>query len=393
MSGTSPNDPTPVASVVLSCRLDGAGISERKHRVMTQSSLFPGPMEDLQLSTLQGEMTFHRIGEPYRRSTMDNLIPSFSTFNGFGYSGQPLWELIDSLDFSGISKHTAAYDSREPEDPTFSGQIGGMRRLKNNGPLKIHNGDYVMWDIPNPNISRDDIHLLYDVNTNSPRILALTVPYRPDIEGLSINTVMEVLKDPKKVSGSKTLDVGHPILEGAETLRGCFLESIMLSLHILLSTGIIALPQPTPNDAVIPTLNTRMRNADQYKNWNKTEKANLFNRVASLFGLVKSIPGYTREEFKAFTTYGKDVKMFPDDVAMAVFAGDEKFFISTYEQGKDTFASGTEETMFKLQHSFLPDYLSSIERIRHFNRRRIIGRARSEAEPGDRFDIYLGRYI
>jgi len=169
---------TNVGRVVYNLQLDQDDLEQRKHRG-AHDTLWPqASMEDRSFWVLPREICLaQKIKSIGRRrgGVQGNMISAFSSLNGIRGERD---EIIENLTFVGVAGGPGAkFDTKgnEPRFPEFTGILGGLYTITNNGPDRIQNGDLVYWDLP-PATALARNHR--DPNQNG-RVTAVTKPYRP----------------------------------------------------------------------------------------------------------------------------------------------------------------------------------------------------------------------
>jgi hypothetical protein len=70
-------------------------------------------------------------------------------------SRQPVEILRDQLTFAGIASNAARFDeNNNNNEETFATQVGGLATIVNTGDDEISAGDFICWDVPDPDITR-----------------------------------------------------------------------------------------------------------------------------------------------------------------------------------------------------------------------------------------------
>ena len=192
---------TNVGRVVYNLMLDQDDCEHRKH-VGASNTLWPDvSMEDRSFWVLPREICLSKkIKNAGRRrgGVSSNMIMAFSCLNGLQGTQS---DIIENLTFAGVAGGPGVkFDTRgnEPRHPEFTGILGGLYTITNNGPNRIQNGDLVYWDLPDS--TRGVPHRRNPSQVG--RVTAVCKPYRPSENKASAavlkERVMRSVEEPSK---------------------------------------------------------------------------------------------------------------------------------------------------------------------------------------------------
>lgn len=159
------NPVTNVGRVVYNARRDGADLRKRRRAqgraVYTDGPASKGSNTAEMYSVHAHDLLLMNISHKKRRvgKTNDTDIHVMSSANHIRIDDPVTSDkrseveiLRDQLTFGGIASNAARFDeNNNHNEETFATQFGGLATIVNTGDEDIAAGDFVMWDLPDPN--------------------------------------------------------------------------------------------------------------------------------------------------------------------------------------------------------------------------------------------------
>ena len=343
---------------------DDDRIKIRKANSRAGRSFYQGPIEDVHVSIYPGDLCFairatEAMGMPRKKSYQTFVLSSLN--QGFE-TGATLAEIRSYIKFVGVAGSSGARHDHRNNNPErdLALVIGGLQTLLNTGPMRINNGDYVYWDIPDPTIE-----LGKGTGHNLDRYVLVTKPYRP---GTDASFRAQIGKMITGEDSSSHADVSG-LRESAEGMRALLATSMLAVFECLMSEGYLTTVQI--GDMTKLTKTDRVNRVDVTSD---EEKATALGTVSAAFGLSDSLSAPPPKGSMAETFIG--------------------CMVGSKGEGIPT-TGGTKavRTMAKLQKDFLNNLFLVVNQATDDVRSRIIGQALTPADPNGEYDMILGHYM
>ena len=212
---------------------DDDEIELRRVRIQQKRNLYPGPVQDVNVSIYPGELVFARhaaAGSILTRKKGSELFVMSSLNGAFdldkGLSGAYKGLYVVGVAGAQGARHDHTNNNPERDLPVI---VGGLVTIQNTGPKRIANGDYVYWRLPDPTLAGK-----YSGHS-SHRVLMELHPYDSGLDYSFRRHVAE-----KIVSGAASVgaEFDHHTADAADAIRtGFIVPSVLLTFHTLLATG------------------------------------------------------------------------------------------------------------------------------------------------------------
>lgn len=383
--GRNPN--TPAGRIAINGHIDQNEFRNRKDNAKKERTFFQGPTDDqsfvifprdlcVQKKNYMGTKNIHRVHDPY----------VFSTLNGYGHKSDKLFQIIEQLEFRGLAGGQGAkYDStgKSPEVDLALVQ-GGVNTITNTGPDRIMNGDLIYWTVP----PREKAY--ERGRRGSERMVLHTMPYKPDLDELSEDTLYELImkKSMTYLISNKNMDPRWPIMEGAKNLQQTVMQIYLDALHTFLVSGVVKLEPNYRQEK------TRIKNTNNYTDPRiLEERTNFLQFIGSSLG-IKELSKLKEDQKITFRPNPKaDTISTLSEFAMEVYFAKKNYaLLAPLSEGTQTLPTGIKGILIKNQKSANSDMFSSIIKTNDFTKRRIFAKASTPADPGKEMDIILGHY-
>ena len=351
--------------------------SEYEDRQAVGAANSPYPFSDM--SDTSFRMLPREVALAYKTrsftSGSDGLVNVFSVLNGVGHDGKSLKQLRGELTFAGlVGSDGAIYDTEGnyPANPDVALILGGTTTIVNTGNQYIRNGDYIMWDLPEPSAASAS-------STRDRRILVSTLPYRPSEQGPTASAIIEHMK-------TRGAPRDTPLGGACSSLRNFVRIIAVMALKAFLSSGLVAFD----NAAFGITPAARTRREANAAAWDA-----LGDRVQE---------GHLLRVARALRA--ADIRDMDQSSELRVQAGARGLALSTYldsmligmtplvnrTEGSNAIPSGDAGTLLRGQLGVLDNLLAGIHQAQEHTRSRVFCRAITPAAPGQPLDVNVGAY-
>ncbi len=359
-------------------------IQELLQRRNSKNSYYKGTLDDRSFNVAPQSILLGKRASSFTDSNVKDIVNEgsfvFSSLNGAFNESDELWKIISEHEFKGISTaHMTEFDSlsKNPE-VDLAGSIGGLDTIINTGNVPISNGSLVYWTLPESEDGNPE-----STGFSNGQILPEVRPYETTMDSLTLNTLKKLmLKSNTDLSG---LEVASkiPLLKAADDFKFELLTNLLLSAHILQSSGLVTF-----------NTNSTTQKAARDK-YNKSEKEDLIE-LASYLGIDREEPERPRpkEEFifdiKRNGNGGSPDKIELIDYSLKVFCGMDAQILFPYINNRPP--PKIRGILDKKQKFHVEKLLSIINSANQTVKDRIFAKAMSTANPGHPFDVYLGNW-
>lgn len=333
------------------------------------------------MSVYQNEIVFGVRGT--RRRGNEWITCGLSTLNGAFKSGDKPYNIIEKIQFLGVAITKSVYDAyeRHAED-NFVVQIGGNRTMKNTGCKRINNGDFIYWELPDPNnpfnATRRNDHT---------RILLWTTPYDPQLDRLTRDALTHYIHESVELDDNKK---DYPIYQAARDLSEAMKEFFVLSVHILLITGIVDID--SFDDFIADRFDEMSENARK-THADPGKRQQLLINLSKKLGLLE--PTSKQRQRYQLEFPGTDditnIKTSLSDAVLNTFTASTKDYRVAQLQNKSV-PPGELGNLYNNQTILVSKLFNALIQGENFKKKRIFGKALTSADPGQDFDIVIGSY-
>lgn len=382
-NGMGRNPITQAGKVVYNGFKDHNLINIFKAQIRTGQNFYPGPTNDEDYSIQQREVVYsRRKGTNAKKGSMHVL----SSVNAGFDKKDPLWKIISEHEIRGIAVTRSLLDSTgvNPEIDVVV-QSGGLATVVNTGTRKINNGDSVYMEWPDP----DKPYATQP--RNSQKQLLWTMPLDPCMDALTESNIWEIMKDPATISEYER-DINKPIVRSAINFKQFLLKLSVFAIHSALSAGIVTAKDIALEDTKRAKEQRRL-NGEQYMSLDSVgvpKRKPFIKRLARLYGITDEEKKKLEVVFPQKLGKKQVVGDLADHVIETFSGKDNNFLVlPLQESGKMT---SDEKKLVMSQQSLLADAFQAINEANEWKRGRVIGKALTPANPGEEFDMLLGRY-
>ena len=361
-------------------------------RRSNKNSYYKGTLDDRSFNVAPQSILIGRRASSLTDSNVKDITNEgsfvFSALNGAFDHSDELWKIIAEHEFKGISTaHMTDFDSlnKNPE-VDLAGSIGGLDTLINTGTIPIPNGSLVYWTFPESEEGNPE-----NTGFSNGQILPELRPYETKIDSLTLDTLKNLMfrsnTDLNQIDSASKV----PLLKAADDFKCELLINLLLSAHILQSSGLFTLNTTSEKQKAARDKYNKQFTTEEMKKNGKNDLITL----ASYLGIDREEPERPdkRNEFtfEIKKNGSSPKKMELIDYALKVFCGmDDQLLFPYGVNGR--LPVKTPGVLDKKQKFHLEKLLSIINQANQTVKDRIIGKAMSSAPPGRAFDIFLGNY-
>ena len=378
-SGTT-NPITRAGRVAQNFFLDTPALLARREN---KGSYYQGTLDDRSFNVAPQSVLIGKRASSLTDSNVKDITNEgsyvFSALNGAFSESDELWKIIAEHDFKGISTaHMTVFDSlsKDPE-VDLAASIGGLDTIINTGKVPIPNGSLVYWSFPQSQEGNPE-----STGLSNGQILPELMPYENTVDSLTLDTLKKLMfRSNTELTG---FDVASkiPLQKAADDFKFELLTSLLLSAHILLSSGLV-------------TFNSLAHEQKQARDKYNTSGKDEIKRLAGYLGIDREKPEQPGKTKKFIFDIKKNNGGQPKKTnlithSLNVFCGKDEELIFPYDNSLPP--PKTEGTLDKKQKFHFENMMSIVHQANQTVKDRIIGKAMSTANPGYPFDIYLGNY-
>lgn len=343
-------------------------------------------------------------------ATQRQKVQVTADMNGLGEQGQPTWKIVEQSEWGGLADGQAHHEPGNPAYLDFATVFGGLNTTINTGNEVIHAGEQVYWDAQNPDGEQRPYGSIQGVSGDT--ILWALRPYKADKVDVTVKSIREALQidQGREEALASREHARGPLADAAVHYRRHGLNTMMLGVVAAIRAGLVT---PTEEGGAPEPLGRPQQGFTEAERlaavaWNRRENAaandtatgsayvNQMTRLWELAGAIgagKGGQGPPRKQAigrlpQGAVGQGKDL----DQMMMDMYFGQEEYAHVMPSRGaKRGAAFDVASKVHAAQLSNVHRALAAHNAGRQFITRRIIGTALSHAEPGDAFDLVLGK--
>ncbi len=358
---------TQAGRIAWNTTLDIQEIRMRIERGGKTKSKYGGSVAETAFSIRPGDLLYGEKEQRFRTAT--RMHSSLATVNGAFRPQDSIWQIIERLEFRGVAGGQGALfhddmDNLKIQD--FAANLGGLISIFNSGTKRIRNGDLVLWTLPPTD---DPLEKAYK---GTKRMVLHTEPYNPSLDSLTREGIADIVYGR---ADKRDLDRNTPLVEAASNLQRAILQLSLNAFHVLLSSGLVTMERDR---------NKQIENIAAYGRDGKP----FLMELARQLNLQKYVKGLTvKPNFQPYRFDGG--RTLEEAIRGTTFVEETKDVI--FRSPLRVPESGDRAALVGNQRAVISDVIAGVERANYFTKRRIIGQAISPANPGDRFELFLGR--
>lgn len=345
----------------------------------TEGTLYGGDVTDPEFRIRPRVMCFQnkQMPSPIRNVTNHGeLLESvWSVLNGAGDAGVSLEEYRNSITFAGFAGGDGAiYDSTgatQEQSVHFALIKGGLLTVTVQGPMRIRAGDWIMWDLPPPDMARADRGF-----KGSRQLHPLMLPYTPRLHRAEAKS-MKARLVARAAGGGATNTASD---DAAVNLGQAFCSALVASLDILAASGLI-----TVNAAALPPEQQGTRDAAS-RAW-RTDG----NKTAALETLAKAVGCRGVQGAHGVRNSYKVGQESLASYAANVFAAEDKHLLVPLTARRQA-PSGNAGRILTNQRSLVADTVGAAEIVNDERKRRVFAKSITAGGPGEDLDLMGSRY-
>jgi hypothetical protein len=389
--GGGRNPITNAGRVARNARLDENSIAQWRENGKKNTALFPPPPTEWDWGIRQFEPCIiigNRYGGRRGNGVTQEAPGVVSCLNLAFETGTSYAKMISMSRFAGFAGSDGLrYDpSGQRNSEGIALITGGVLTLLNNGYDRICDGDWVVWDIPKPEV----IKAKQEEGIAVGRITVILRPLDPASDKVTEEVVCKYLRNMDDVNPD---DYGINVVEGASLLRDSYFATGLAFLSTLVRTGLVNL------DGLIDAINNdaiRKNNLGEASR-RYTEVQDAIVDIANYAGLNDKIAKRAEEKFEmgGRLGWGNIEGTLGQLFADALVAHDPRCHIGVVgasSGGKVALPPGHLGDLVKRQKTIIGDNFAGINQSNNFVYSRIVCRSEAPAEPGEEFDAKIGQY-
>jgi hypothetical protein len=294
-----------------------------------------------------------------------------------------LYDIIKPLGLSGTAR---TFDPRSEKNYKNIGlpvAVHGSDQTVNTGPEKIRKGDHILFTLPDPNNP-----IPAAIQGFEKRILPWLTPYRPrdpadKNHAFLAQNIMEYIRTRKDIGQNGQDPDRSAVGDGALLMRRAILQAALVVIDTLCDAGLLEPTKYLKGSAKGPEKLSRAE-------WTVESTKYRADRERTLRNLHDILHIESRND--TFTTYKryKDITEVPFDelLDLNLFSMTPEHAIFPQHMIKES-SESTRSKIYEDQMTIAERMLKSVELVNSHFSDRIIGRAMSDAESGEKFYIML----